>query len=81
VVPLYLQRVNDGMATVEIDRRAAPRHVPGFTNGTVNVSRSDFGSSLVVRSDGTVWGWGLNNNGQLGDGTIIDRSTPVRVSG
>src|SRR4030067_2868229 len=37
--------------------------------------------SLSVSNDGTVWAWGKNNNGELGDGTIIDRTTPVHVSG
>ena len=36
--------------------------------------------SLAVRSDGSVWSWGYNNCGQLGDGTTIDRYAPVRVS-
>jgi hypothetical protein len=37
--------------------------------------------SLALRSDGTVWAWGLNNHGQLGDGTTTNRRTPVQVSG
>lgn len=39
--------------------------------------------SLFLKNDGTVWSCGLNsggnNDGQLGDGTSIDRHTPVQV--
>ena len=34
---------------------------------------------LALRNDGTVWGQGSNTEGQLGDGTIADRSSPVQV--
>jgi len=34
-----------------------------------------------MHSDGTVWTWGRNAYGQLGDGTITNRSAPVQVSG
>jgi alpha-tubulin suppressor-like RCC1 family protein len=37
--------------------------------------------TLVVRSDGTVWAWGKNNLGQLGDGTTALRTAPVQVAG
>jgi alpha-tubulin suppressor-like RCC1 family protein len=37
--------------------------------------------ALAVRSDGTVWAWGLNEDGELGDGTTTDRNTPVQVAG
>lgn len=37
--------------------------------------------SLALKSDGTVWAWGYNGWGQLGDGTTTDRRTPVQVSG
>jgi len=37
--------------------------------------------SLAVGPDGTVWTWGANNFGQLGDGTTDGRLTPVRVPG
>jgi alpha-tubulin suppressor-like RCC1 family protein len=35
--------------------------------------------TCVVRADTTVWCWGRNDHGQLGDGTTTDRHTPVRV--
>ncbi len=34
-----------------------------------------------MKADGTVWSWGWNAVGQLGDGTNTDRYTPVQVSG
>ena len=37
--------------------------------------------SLAVKNDGTVWAWGSNDSGQLGDGTTTTRSMPVRVRG
>jgi alpha-tubulin suppressor-like RCC1 family protein len=38
------------------------------------------GHSVVVKSDGTVWTFGLNNQGQLGDNTLTTRSTPIQVT-
>ncbi|MCP9495358.1 MAG: choice-of-anchor D domain-containing protein [Pyrinomonadaceae bacterium MAG19_C2-C3] len=37
--------------------------------------------TLALRTDGTVWAWGENSIGQLGDGTTTYRPTPVQVSG
>ena len=34
---------------------------------------------LALRSDGTLWAWGFNLNGQLGDSTRRSRSLPQRV--
>jgi len=36
--------------------------------------------SLALRSDGTVWAWGDNADGQLGDGTFKTRLRAVKVS-
>ena len=36
-------------------------------------------SFCMVRTDGTVWCWGANDVGQLGDGTTEDRATPVQA--
>jgi alpha-tubulin suppressor-like RCC1 family protein len=37
--------------------------------------------SMALRTDGTVWTWGGNTYGQLGDGTTTDRSRPAQVPG
>ncbi|WP_095977667.1 RCC1 domain-containing protein [Melittangium boletus] len=57
----------------------APTPVPGFPDA-VDVAAAS-GSSFVVRADGSVWAWGLNHNGQLGDGTRVARSTPQPIAG
>ncbi|CCG53559.1 RCC1 (Regulator of Chromosome Condensation) repeat domain protein precursor [Flavobacterium indicum GPTSA100-9 = DSM 17447] len=36
-------------------------------------------TSFGIKSDGTLWGWGRNYNGQVGDGTTIDRYYPVQL--
>jgi alpha-tubulin suppressor-like RCC1 family protein len=38
------------------------------------------GHSLAMGSDGTLYAWGNNDSGQLGDGSIQQRTTPVQVS-
>ena len=35
--------------------------------------------TMALRDDGTVWGWGLNGRGQLGDSTTVRRTSPVQV--
>ena len=35
---------------------------------------------LAVETNGTVWAWGLNDHGQLGDGTVSNRWVPVQVT-
>jgi alpha-tubulin suppressor-like RCC1 family protein len=56
-----------------------PVRVLGLT-GVIAVSAGDK-HSLALKSDGTVWAWGDNSRGQLGDGSVTDRATPVPVAG
>ena len=35
--------------------------------------------TMALRSDGSLWAWGFNRHGQLGDGTNISRNTPIRI--
>jgi len=37
------------------------------------------GFSMAIKTDGTLWSWGNNEYGQLGDGTYENRNTPMLV--
>jgi alpha-tubulin suppressor-like RCC1 family protein len=54
-----------------------PVQVAGLA-GVVGIAAGD-DHSLAVRSNGTVWAWGKNSLGQVGDGTRIDRTIPVLI--
>lgn len=60
--------------------KAAPVRVRGLT-GVSAVACGRGSHSLALKSDGTVWAWGRNTSGQLGDGTLVSRYTPVRAQG
>lgn len=34
---------------------------------------------MAIKTDGTLWAWGNNANGQIGDGTAVRRSSPVQI--
>ena len=36
-------------------------------------------SCFAIKTDGTLWSWGLNTNGQLGQNDTVNRSSPVQV--
>ncbi len=36
--------------------------------------------TLVLKKNGTVWGWGYNDHGQLGNGSLEDSQYPVQTS-
>ncbi len=62
-----------------------PNGVDDDCNGTVDDLFLEVAAgqahSLALRSDGTVWAWGDNTHGQLGDGTTLDSLQPVQVVG
>lgn len=53
--------------------------VGGFTDW-IQVSVGSYHQG-GIRANGTAWGWGYNANGQLGDGSIVQKSSPVSVVG
>jgi alpha-tubulin suppressor-like RCC1 family protein len=62
----------------------APVHVKVLTGkvltGVIAVS-AGYGFSLALQLNGMVWSWGVNANGQLGDGKKKNRTTPGVIKG
>lgn len=59
---------------------SVPVQVPGLSN-VIGVSAGD-GFTGILKADGSVWTWGGNNFGDLGDGTnVLQRSNPTQVAG
>jgi alpha-tubulin suppressor-like RCC1 family protein len=48
---------------------------------TIIAIQAGGGHTIALNYDGTLWAWGRNENGQLGDGTNTNRSIPVPVLG
>ena len=60
------------------DPALTPTRVPGLTAGIVTVSAGE-GFALALLADGTLWGWGNNDDGQLGDSTTTGRLSPAPI--
>jgi alpha-tubulin suppressor-like RCC1 family protein len=69
-------QLGDGTTT---GRSSPVRVIGGFTDWC-QVSAGDF-HTAAVRTNGTVWAWGYNSFGQLGDNTITGKTSPVSVIG
>ncbi|MFF0827407.1 Ig-like domain-containing protein [Brevibacillus sp. NPDC003359] len=72
--------VSVGTTTITVNHYGKTITVPVVvkeTGGKVNRLSAGGAHTLMVKEDGSVWAWGQNENGQLGDGTIQIRTTPV----
>ena len=66
------------------DGTTTNRSSPGTTAGSgTNWKQVSCGNSYTaaIKTDGTLWTWGINTQGQLGDGTTTSRRSPVTVAG
>jgi len=59
--------------------RPVPVMIPGVGPLKIVDLATGVGHSLALRSDGTVWAWGANGEGELGDGNRDFSSSPVQV--
>lgn len=70
-------QLGDGTTT----NTAIPIEVTGLADKTITAVVAGGFHAAALADDGTVWTWGYNLNGQLGNGTVEDSSTPVQVTG
>jgi alpha-tubulin suppressor-like RCC1 family protein len=67
-------QLGDGTST---DRKA-PVAVSGNSTLWKQVAVGDQ-FVVAIRTDGTLWSWGWNQNGQLGDGTLLEKLVPTQI--
>jgi alpha-tubulin suppressor-like RCC1 family protein len=72
----YYGENGDGTTTYTF----SPNQVPG-TNWKLIDTGNYYSAQLGIKTDGTLWSWGRNHYGQLGDGTGTNRSSPVQIAG
>ena len=70
-------QIGDGSTT----DRFLPVQVTGLDGILVTEVAVGKSHSLALDQNGAVWAWGYNGEGQLGDGTQLQRLAPVRVKG
>ncbi len=57
--------------------RSSPVQIGALTNWAQVSAGASHAAS--IKTDGTLWTWGLNSTGQLGQNTVFSRSSPVQV--
>jgi alpha-tubulin suppressor-like RCC1 family protein len=72
----YWGQLGDGTST----NRSTPVDVSSLIGGVMAMA-SGYAHTCALTTAGGVKCWGMNQSGQLGDGTITNRLTPVNVSG
>lgn len=72
-----------GWGNGETGHNPANAHDPSAPNQILGTNWSKIAAgyrfSLGIKTDGTLWAWGKNDVGQLGDGTTTDKYLPVQI--
>ena len=67
---------SDSISVLPTSQTSDPVQVTGTTWQSVSAGESH---TCAIMLDGTLWCWGSNTSGQLGDNTLDSKSTPVAV--
>src|SRR5258708_1760631 len=72
----------DGELGNGVDRLTVSRSVPGQVTSLTGVAAVAGGEihSLALKGDGTVWAWGYNGEGELGNRSNANSNVPVQAS-
>ena len=58
---------------------STPVQVGALTDWSKVYGHSNTHAFHALKTDGTLWGWGINSHGLIGDGSAVARSSPVQI--
>lgn len=72
---------NNAYGALGINDGSTYKSLPALVNNNTNWQfvAGGINHTIAIKADGTTWAWGENVGGQLGDGSIINRPTPVQI--
>jgi alpha-tubulin suppressor-like RCC1 family protein len=59
--------------------KSSPVQIGSLTNWSKVVMTAYSVNPVAIKTDGTLWTWGYNSYGQLGDGTTVNKSSPIQM--
>jgi trimeric autotransporter adhesin len=77
---LYMMGLNDSgqLGNGSLANAYVPTRV-GSDNDWSPATTAGDAHTLALKTNGSLWAWGDNGNGQLGDGTLLSRTVPVQI--
>jgi alpha-tubulin suppressor-like RCC1 family protein len=75
---MWGDNTNGNLGDGTITRRSSPVQTIAGGNNWKQLSGGNR-HTVAIKTDGTLWTWGINSDGQLGDNTRTDRSSPVQT--
>ena len=57
--------------------RSSPTQVGSLT--TWDSTYAGYEAGFAIKADGTLWAWGSNNQGQLGNNNVTTQNTPIQI--
>lgn len=72
---------NNNTHALGINDGSTYKAVPTLVNNMSDWKTATGGTNHIfaVKEDNTLWGWGQNTHGQLGDGSVVNRAVPVQI--
>ena len=61
--------------------KSSPTQIPGATWKYISTGGNNAYSFMATKTDGTLWTWGANGSGNLGQNNLTNYSSPVQVPG
>jgi alpha-tubulin suppressor-like RCC1 family protein len=72
---------NGGLGLGNTTSYSSPKQIGALTTWATPIGGSQRYNGFAIKTDNTLWAWGINTNGQLGQNSTVSFSSPVQVGG